>query len=404
MAIKTLNLGRLVLREDFVAPETVDVEGTRALALSGQESIPRLNAATVRKQREDLLNMERALVPVTFTIKSALDGFYRVLDVSGQIEDWDSNLIVFGWSVNLERIGTPAEVDIESRLSGPQTRSNNFVATGERTHAPALGHKAYWAGSSAPSTVDRPCADGGNLRVYRGIGNGINPRWAISPTGYPAGRCRILDSDSRERAGTRFTLNPAQTWEISNGLTRITPGTGSSTFDLAVWTGSAWEASSWSAEVNNPWELIKDFDYITVLRNEYEAVSVRFTKSYLPSGRLFIDLTLRRGSRVAELYLQNEYGTRLRVYRTTASAGTQTSGYVASNANDPSGNRYMVGSAKTFTANTVNGGVEKTGTATLDVAVGIVLNGNTAISGDLAADLYAQYLGMPSELVQGVRR
>jgi hypothetical protein len=399
----TWQLGRLVLREDFTAAEAVDAQGNRTLSISGQESIPRHSLVTVTQRREDLLATKGAFCSATFGTKSYLDGFYQVANTSGTIEDWGNEIAVFRWAVDILRLGTTAEIDVESRLSGSQTRTNNFSATGERTHAPALGHAAYWAGTSSPTAVDRPCADGGNLRVYRAIGNTINPRWATSPSNYRGGRCRLIDTTGQERAGINCNLAASSTWEISNGLISIKPGSAGSSFDIGIWDGTSWEYTSWLVQIDSPYATVSPFDYFSVLRNEYEAICVRLTKGLIP-GRFFTDITVRRGSRLAEMYLQHEFGTQMRVIRATAAAGTQTSGYVTANASDSGGNRYVVGSAKTFTANTGTGGVEKTATATLDVMVGMVLNGATAVAGDTAADLYAQYLGMPAELVQGVRR
>lgn len=404
MTVATFQLGRLVLREDLTVSLAVDAAGFRTMPLSGQESIPRHTAANVVKQKEDLLDLQGSFLPVTFSRHPYLDGYYGVTDASGDIYDDAGGICLFKWNVNLVRYGNLSEIDIESRLSGAQTRANNFAATGERSHAPALGHNVYWVGLSTPSAVDRPCSDGGSIRLYRTIGTTVNPRWGITPGSYGGGRCRLLDAADRERSGTKFILNPAQPWHVHNGVVSVKPGSGGATFDIGVWDGTSWEYISWLVQSESPYATIATFDYITVLRNEYEITVVRFTKSTSPYGRFSLDLTIRRGSRIAELYLQNEYSTQMRVVRSSASAGTQTSGYVTANASDAAGNRYVVGSAKTFSANTVTGGVEKTATVTLDVMVGSVLNGAGAIAGDTAANLYAQYLGMPAELVRGVRR
>jgi len=402
MTTATVQVGRLVLREDLTIPETVDSSGVRTMKLTGQESIPRLSAATVAQRRSDLLGMLNAFVPVVFSTKALFNGYYRIVDCGGEIEDWGGGIVVFRWNMTLRREGTIAEIDIESRLSGAQTRVNDFGITGDRVHAPSGGAVAYWAGTSVPTVVDRASQDG-TVRLYRALGLTVNPRWIIVPELYGVGRCRLIDVDGQERAGMRFSL-PAGSWQLTNGIMNVTPGTGGATFTIGTWDSGVWTATSWIVQTGSPYVAITTFDTITVLRNDYETITLRFVKSFTTNGRLFVDVTVRRGSRVVELYCQNEYGTNMKVLRSVAAVGTQTAGYVTANANDADGNRYAVMSARTFTADTTIGGVEKLATPTLDVGIGVVLNGNTAVSGDTAADLYTQYLGMPTEVVQGVKR
>lgn len=402
MATTTFTVGRLVLREDRLVSEAVDASGKRSMSLSGQESRPRLSAAQVRTQREDILGLRGAFVPIVFTRQPTLTGYYSVEDVSGEIHDIGGGLVMFRWEIDVARVGTVSEVDLESRLSGAQTRANNFAATGERSHAPALGAVGYWAGSAAPGAVDRPCADGGSIRVYRSVPTAAHPRWTVDPEGYLGGRVRFMDMNGQERTGTSFRVDPVTGWELSNGVLRVRPAV-SATLEVAVWSGVAWEAISWIIRMDNPWVSLLTFDELSVLQNEPESVVIRLFKSHAP-GRTYIDLTLRRGARLVEVYVSTSFSTRLGIVRETGVASTATSGYVVATADDAAGNRSVVGSALTFTADTVNGGIEKTATLTLDAMIGSVFNGGTAVAGDTAAHLYAQYLGMPGEMVRGVRR
>lgn len=402
MATPTVQLGRLTLREEWVITEALDAAGQRTGAITGQEARPRVPAVALPRVHDDLLGMAGRLVPITFTVKNYLDGFYTIADVSTETEDWAGGLAVVRWTMNVQRVGPPAEVDLESRLSGAVTRTNAFAATGERTHAPPVAAAAYWAGTSAPGSVDRPCSDGGSVRVYRTLGAAVNPRWAIAPAAYGGGRVRLLDETGRERAGTMITVPASGAWQLTNGVLRVQRGAGT-TLAIGVWDAGVWQDIAYNIQIDSPYTTVDPFDYLTVLVNEYAQVTVRLMKSLSP-GRFSVDLTLRRGSRLVELYLQHEYGTQMRVLRSVAATSTQTSGYVVANANDAAGNKSVLGSALAFTANTVTGGVEKTGTATLDVMIGTVLDGSGAIAGDTAADLYAQYLGAPGEVVRGVKR
>jgi hypothetical protein len=405
--VNTLTIGRLVLREDDVVPENSGGDGHRGLTLSGQESIPRLSASAVEKRREDILGMSGHFVPVVFSIKSYINGFYLVESTSGSVEDWGDGMKVFPWTINLTRIGTDSEVDIESRLSGAISRQNNFSVVGERIHAPSIGHEAYWSDATVSASVLRTSTEG-VVRAYRGIGATISPRWMVSPVDYGKGRVRFLDDEDNERAGNRIKCNPAD-WEINNGLLRVRPLLASGAIEVSAWSGSAWQPKNWDIRAGTA--TLGVFDSCSIIYNEFEAVCIRLMKSLdvlhgAPiSGRAFVDITLRRGYRFADVYVQSEFGANLIIRRATAETGTSgTAGMVIASANDADGNKYVIGSARTFTADIVNGGIEKASTATLDAFIGVVFGGTGAVSGDAAIDLQKQYIGAPSELVQGVQR
>lgn len=388
----TVSIGRMVMREDWSVSESDD----RVLSLSGQESIPRLTAATVVTRREDFLSITGQMLPARFGTKNYLDGFYIVQDAQGEITDWKDNLRVFRWQCSLQRLGTESEVDIESRLSGALSRSNVHSIIGERVHAPAIGHNAYWSDATVTGAVVRTGEDG-SIRVYRGLGLTVSPRWAVTPANYAGGRVRLL-VDAQERAGRDFKMSPT-TWEISNGLVRIKPGT---LFEISAYTGGSWKPKNW--DILSGGVSLGSFDYATVLDNRYESVTLRLTKS-LTTGRVFVDFTLRRGFRFVEIYVQAEFGATLKVQRTTNEAGTNSlAGTVVASANDADGNKYIVGSSRAFTADIVAGGLSIASTAILDAYVGVVAAGTGAVTGDTATDLRAQYIGAPAEIVGAVRR
>lgn len=389
-------LGRILVREDL----SVDEKSNGALTLTGQESMPNVSKLDVERRREDLLGMQGELLPVYFSEKNALDGFYSVDDTSTTLTEWDSALAIAAWTANLVRVGRSNEIDLESRLSGSLTRVNDFSATGVRWHSPAVNHKAYWAGNTAPLFASRTGSDG-VLKVYRSIPVTVNPRWGCTVQDYKLGRVRFIDADDYERHGKSIVVNPAD-WELSNSLLRIKPLSSGGTLEISAWTGSTWAAKNWDIlhEVG-PAVSMGVADYASIIWNTYECVIVRLMKSVGTVGRMSVDITLRRGASFAEVYVQHEYGTTLKIVRATAEAGTAGTGYVAATSVDANGFRYFVGSARSFTGDNVNGGISKTATATLDAAVGVAFD---AASGNAAADLYQQYLGSPSEYVQAVRR
>lgn len=396
-----VNVGRLALREAIRAFDDKVNATTRArtATISGQESLPPLTAAQLAALQDDIPALMDSFVPVTFTNKSDRNGYYLVRDAGAKLLSWTGELVTCDWDLALERQGTDTEVDIESRLSGSATRNNSFAATGDRWHAPPIGHYAYYTGSTQPSTVVRTGADGA-MTVYRGVPVTVNPRWGCPVGSYLTGRCRYLDPNGIERAGTN-TSTAASGWEVNNALVRVRPLTASGVLQVSAYTGGAWQTKNW--DIQSGGVSIGVFDSATVLQNEPEAVVVRLLRSQ-SSGRYVVDVTLRRGSRFAELYVQASYSATLKVVRGTTEAGTAATGYVRATANDAAGNRYIVGSTLTHTADTTNGGLSLAATTTLDAFIGVLAAGSGAVAGDQAADLYAQYLGAPSELVQAVRR
>lgn len=401
MAVSTFQLGRLTLREDFSAGDAVATDLSQALYLSGQESMPRWSAEGIAKQREDLLSMQGRFVPVVFSGKSYLNGFYQVTGVSGDINDFiPENLKVLSWTLQLLRIGTESSVDMESRLSGSEARANNFSSTGERTHAPSIDHNMYYAGAATPSSVARDTTDG-VITVYRDVPFDVHPRWAVAPQAYGGGRVRIEDANF-ERAATSIPIDPAA-WTLSNGLVRLKPAM-SGVFEFAAWAGGSWETKGWDILVGTgPATSIGQFDYCTILRNEFEAVTLRLSKQ-TAVGRAMVDITLRRGSRIVEMFVQMMSSTTIKAVLTVPENSTDEIGFVQSAANDASGNRAVTGSAKTATVDLVNGGLSKAGTLEFDAYIGLVVDGSSAVAGDTGMDLREQYIGMPTESVRGVSR
>jgi hypothetical protein len=394
----TIRVGRLTLREDRITSESSSTEG-RMLSLTGEEAMPGKTLLQVNQRRDDILSLRSEFVEIAFTEKTNLNGFYEIQDCTASIENWDSVLGVVVWSFSARRVGTENEIDVESRLSGAITRANDHSAVGKRFHAPAIGHRGYWSGSTIPIYIDRASSDG-TVRCYQNLAQGINPRWGIAPVDHPKGRVRFLDSNGLERVGTSFEVSGAS-WELSNGLLRITPGSAGNTLDASPWAAGAWQVRTWDVTYNTgPAVSFGTADYVSVLDNNYHSCTIRLTKSLAP-GRIYMDITLRRGSTFAEIYIQHQFSSTLVVKRATVVAGTSSTGYITQTAADGNGMKTIVGSARTFTADAPNHAISKAATATLDAFIGVSMSGT---AGDLPLDIFQQYIGSPSEMVRGVKR
>lgn len=394
-----IQLGRIPLRETFDAAEAGG--DSRGMDIDGQESYPPLTRAQVIA-RHDGINalVTGQVLPVTFTDKPERNGYYAVKASSATITEQRTDLVTSDWKVSLDRIGSDAETDLQSRLTGA-VRLNDFSLTGERWHAPPIGHYGYYTGATNPTTMTRTGADG-TITVYRGVPANISPRWGCDPTSYLTGRVRLTTTGSQEVYGADVGLSPTG-WALTNGLVNITPSA-SATFDVQAYTGGAWRSKLWNTSIAGSGSSIAAWDKATLLRNDPEAVILRLTESLNP-GRATLDLTLRRGSRFVEGYLQVGTAASLAAYRASLETNTSAaaSGYVTATANDADGNRFAVGSARTFTAHP-NGGVIKNSATSMDFWIGVVAGGGSAVSGDTVTDLRNQYVACMPEAVYGVRR
>lgn len=393
-----LTIGRIPLRETFAATES---GGDRGLDLEGQESYPPLTRAQVIARHDGINSLiVGQLIPVTFTDKPERSGYYTVKSASSTYTEYLNDAVTADWKVSLDRVGSDSETDLQSRLTGA-VRLNDFSLAGERWHAPPIGHYGYYTGSTNPTTMARTGADGA-MTVYRGVPANVSPRWGCAPTAYLVGRVRVTTTGSQEVYGVDVPLAAAG-WALSNGLVNVTPSA-SASLDVQAYTGGAWHSKLWNVSVAGSGASITSWDGATLLRNDPEMAIVRLVKGLSP-GRATLDLTLRRGSRTVEGYLQTGTSATLAAYRSSLETNTSfaASGYVRATSNDADGNRFAVGSARSFTAHT-NGGVVKASATAMDFWIGVEAAGSSAVSGDAATDLRNQYVACMPEAVYGVRR
>ncbi|MEU6365774.1 carbohydrate binding domain-containing protein [Streptomyces sp. NPDC046931] len=378
-----VQLGRIPLRETFVVTEAGG-DG-RGLDLEGQESNPPLTRAQVIA-RHDGINalIPGQVIPVTWTDKPERSGYYTVKSASSTYTEYLGEVVTADWKVSLDRVGSDAETDLQSRLTGA-VRLNDFSLSGERWHAPPIGHYGYYTGATNPTTMTRSGADG-TITVYRGVPANVSPRWGCPPTSYLTGRVRATTTGGQEVYGVDVPL-AASGWSLANGLVNVTTSA-SATLDVQTYTGGAYRSKLWNISVAGSASSITSWDGATLLRNDPEMCILRLIKGLNP-GRATLDLTLRRGSRTIEGYLQTGTAATLAAYRSTLETNTSfaASGYVTATGNDPDGNQFTIGSARTFTAHT-NGGITKSAATNMDFWIGCVasqptLNSNPTFDTDV---------------------
>jgi hypothetical protein len=405
MSWGTVELGRLTVRETVQATDKVNAStGVRTLVLTGQESYPPLETvAELEQRREDIMGLQGLLIPVAFTDKPNLNGYYTVTDTGASETNWQGEAAWVDWNVSLALVGPANAVDLEDRLTAAG-RVNDHGLTGTSWHAPAVGAYGYWTGAESPSgTVSRVGSDG-TVTVFLDLPEGVNPRWGADLADYPGGRVRFT-LDSYERTGTNLVVS-GSAWTLDNSLVRVRPEP-AATISVDAWDSGAWATKAWNVTVGGSTgaNVLGTPDGVTVLRNDYELATVRLVWDRAP-GRAVLDLTLRRGSRTVEGYLQTGAATVLAVVLDSAESGTApaSAGYATASADDAAGNRYVAVSARSFTGLVAQGGLSKTDTRTLDFALGVALGGSAAQTGDTAANLVSQYLMAMADTTWGVKR
>jgi hypothetical protein len=391
-----LQLGRLVLRETQRFTESA-YQGW-SMHIEGVEVCPLLTRDEVWDRFDGILGGQGGLVAALWEEKAERNGYYTISSASGEVKDRKRQGITeISWKISLQRHGPDTDVDLESRLSGA-VRANDFSLTGERWSAPSVGHYAYYTGATIPSLLTRATTEG-DITVYRGVPAGVSPRWGCRVGDYLRGRVRVLSSGV-ERVGTAYPLS-ASGWELSNGLVRVRALASGGSIEVASFTSGAWRPKAWWVDVGGT--QVTAWDSASVLRNDLEQCVVRLAVARSPVGRAYLDLTLRRGSRIVEGYLQRGDSGTLSVYLASAETLTDSTSYVVRSTNDADGNRVIAGSARNFDAH-ADGGLTKTSSTAMDFWAGVVAGGGSAVSGDQAAHLQAQFIGALPEVVAAVRR
>lgn len=399
-----MTVGRVTLTEDWQVSARAGSQG-RTLDLTGQEASEAVGGsqATARDRVEGLLSYLDAVVPVTFTNFTHLNGWYRVTDVRVDESTWGTHTDT-RWELSLDRLGGDSEIEIESRLIGG-TRTHASSATPELWHAPAAGWDGYYVGTATPGNVTRSVEVGGSVAVLRPIPAGVNPRWSVPAVSYLAGAASVT-VNGVVRSGRSSDDTPGS-WRLSNGIIRVEPRTSTGTLLVSSWLGSAWGTAK-AFDVKRGSTSLGAAQHVTVLRNDPCEVVVRLTWSHNP-GRTVVDLSLKRGSRFVGVFVQQyEASSALRVDDNggggTVSNQLTAAGYIASTTSDANGNRWVLGTAVAATAAGTFGFAANVAALTLPAYIGCVYGGASPAAGDAAADVNAQWLGAQSETERVILR
>lgn len=396
----TMTVGRVALLERPAVEESAD-DG-RSVTMKAREWGNKLGNAVPRTRGDGLLGHVGQVVPVAWGRQTHRDGWYRVDSAQATEVTQDGGWSAVEWSTSLDLVGLDAEVEVESRLSGGN-RVHASAATPELWHAPAAGAD-YLVGTSTPGYVDR-VGEGGTVRVYRAIPAGAHPRWSVPAAGALVGAVSV-SVGGVVRTGLACPDTPA-TWALSNGVMRVEPRTSAGTLRLTSYLASGWGTPK-VFDIKRGSTSLGAAQHVTILRNDVCECVIRLTWAHSP-GRTVADLTLARGARHVGVYVQQYAAPSALRIDDNGGGGVVSdqlapSGYIERQPADADGNFWVIGSAVAATAAGTFGLAANVAALGLPAYIGVVRGGASAVAGDGAAQVNAQWLGQPAQAERVIHR
>ena len=317
-------------------------------------------------------NPDEPVIAVNWAGDSTVDGYYEVLDAAVPMPARGLAALKLDWRVRLRRIAVYP--DLNSLMVGNAVRAN--------AHSIAKGSTVPWWAVPDDATMDyipsassaTRSAESGTVKVwYRTDGtilyNRTN-RWQCNASDFYDGACKVELYDGTSfytLVGQRLpNTSPLAGWRITNGLVRVSYGSGDGLLKVEHYISGAWSVSkTYKLTVTTTPTTIGTFRTVTVKRNSPEVVTIRLgldqENGAVPAA-VTVDLTLRRGalwvegvmSRTAEIvsYLANQMG----VYRNSAEAATAITSGIRATSADAQGGKYWISTSLAKTNDLTQGG------------------------------------------------
>lgn len=419
----TLQIGRAGLVDSLTitGPQDWRISGNRH-RISGVMKSSSL--ANTKALRDVMVAQVGEVIPVTYSTDSSYDGFYRCLDADVDARHRLGSLQgdgLFDFQVDLELIGTYSSAEFQGLIDNQLKANDHGLISSEVNwwHSPPIGSIAYTNGDTAGNTglISRTGEDGDST-VAVGIPD-TSPQWTVSPANYYKGGCYVKVG-GYERAGKDVPLD-ADDWELGNHLVKVTPGltTGSSNgqIEVAHYDASAFvTAKAYTIKYSGS-SAIPSWDKMRIIFNNPELCVIELVQEGNEGGgnqftRHNLRLGVRRGGlMVFGYYYYDGAAATFSLDRSSTEAGTAVTPTGASSAmairatsNDADGNRYVIGSSKTNTADTTNGGIDFASTSSFDFFISSEIDGSSAQTQDQAGNQCLQYLAVSNEQVRPIPR
>lgn len=416
----TLQIGRMGVDVTHGHPFKISQDEDR-LSLSGGLTTEASSAAVMNAFRQNVLGLgeklDEPIVPVIESGDDQLKGFYRVL---GTHVDFPGGAFAhnrFTWEMDLERIPDYAHPAIESTLIGGY-RTNVFALSGAGHHYVPSTVLNYHQSSDTLRTdwnITRTLADGNTLKSVQVSSISAAERrlaqFTLKPDDYYVGAARVEvqygTSTYYRVIGRKIWSNlSAVNWRITNDLIRVTPSATAGRIDVSVWDGAQWDAvKTFKFSTTYAASIIDRLTTFSIIRNTPEEVIVRLgmgdniTGTAAAIERLNLDISLRRGSMMAECVWSADDSVLGTVGVNTVEAATAVTGGIRATSNDAAGNRYLILTPIAKTNDLVNGTITKTAAAAVwSFAFGLERGGSGATSTTYAVStMQDDYYGVWAE-------
>jgi len=382
------------------------------------------------------INRDEPVVPVTYTVDSSIDGFYRVQ--SAQVGYPLHTQVTYGapFQLQMQRFGggslPQCEVysthNVRPNSASVTTTTLNGSNDYRRLAVPAAATD-FWCGSQSTAATRTSSSGALSMWYLPTYPAALTSTFTVTPGDYYDGACEIrtkYGSATSQLVLGKYAPRPFDGMTISNGLVRVFLHPSIDTaFEVEVYDGTQWEdliaGTGWRIEhdygggSNHQWDLSNAS--VQILRNSPERCTIRLVLAEAATvaqfGRVWIDLTVRRGDPfVGGLVQFDTNGTLSGVVAlepTTSTTSTAlTGGLRASTTDLPEGNRavWALQGGTSLTTTTGTGRIVQSASSANPVPfmVGFELGGSGSSGIEEAQDVLYQWFDSKSETMRVVRR
>lgn len=414
--------------------ESLTITGN-VLIPTGTSNADDVLAATRDRVAALVGNEDEEVVPVTYSVDSTIDGYYRV--ESAQIGYPLHTQVTNGapFQVQLTRFGGGSMPQVELyTVQGARANSHSITTTTlsgstdyYRQHVPAASVD-FWCGVQSTSVATRVTASGGLTSwTTMGLPSSFVSSYTVAPGDYYDGACEIrtaYGSATSQLVTGRFAPRSFDGMILSNGLVRafLHPSVDTA-FELEVYDGSQWEnlasGVGWRIEhdygggSSHSWDL--STASVQILVNRPERCTIRLVMAEAATvaqfGRVWIDLTVRRGETHVGGTVRSDtmgsLGGVVALEPTSSVAATALTGGVRASTTDlPEGNRAVWAIANGTPSLTGASGrlVQTTGNSITPFMVGFELGGSSSTDINNAQDILYQWYNTKTETQRVVLR
>lgn len=392
-------------------------------------------AAAVRERLTALVDRrDEAAVPVTWTEDSTVIGWFAVTGASVDYSAASLNDGYATWTADLQRVGDSTLPSLEAVTSygaitgGPTDATLNAAgdANGAICGVPAAAVDVDSGDSTrrGKAVVSR-ASDSGSVRVLWGdlidnLPGTLYHYFAVDAGDAYDGACQIKGT----WAGIADTLclgrsmEPAidTNFQLSNGIIRARFNA-SGVLIIQVYDTNAWvtvgpatwgitgtiggSSFTWSASATSA---------ITVLANRPEIAAVRIVGDEVTiggtrRGRVWVTLTVKRGSRIVEVNIDAEFDATWAIAPSSNSAATNLTNYARQTSNDANGNRWVVATTGSPSINTTTGAVTGGSSVSAQIwGIGSEVDGTSATTPNTAQCVAYELFAGRAESVRVVLR